>query len=214
MLLPSVHHLQIPLSMWLWKQSKVNIVRRIRATYMVCRRWVQYKAIHKICMSSHDRTAHQYSLIIRIWQRVSSVLMPKEPTSIVENEECTVQPGCTYEIRVDTGNRKASARMNVTIPGNTRNDVWVLIDWLIIRINSVTFVALLIVSHIRTLTRICCCFVLDCIGPLCACKHGPALPNVTITAYIEASTLHIAWNLSTSNYKLPRNVSLYNVDVR
>lgn len=39
---------------------------------------------------------------------------------MLEHKECTVEPGCSYEIFVETSDRKIQQTINYTVPGNAK----------------------------------------------------------------------------------------------
>lgn len=62
---------------------------------------------------------HIALILFSIEQSISTILIPKDPMPILEHQECGVQPGCTYEVRVETANRRAQTRLNITVPGKS-----------------------------------------------------------------------------------------------
>lgn len=51
-------------------------------------------------------------------QTITEVLLPRDPMPILEYRECTVEPSCTYQVFVETADRKVQNELQFTVPGN------------------------------------------------------------------------------------------------
>lgn len=51
-------------------------------------------------------------------QTVSEVLLPEDPMPILEHPECSIRPGCLYNIFVESTDRAINESVQLLVPGN------------------------------------------------------------------------------------------------
>lgn len=51
------------------------------------------------------------------FKTTTDILLPGDPMPILEHRECTVEPGCTYDVYVETVDRRIQSILRYTVPG-------------------------------------------------------------------------------------------------
>lgn len=51
------------------------------------------------------------------FKTTTDILLPGDPMPILEHRECTVEPGCTYDVYVETADRRIQTTQRYTVPG-------------------------------------------------------------------------------------------------
>lgn len=57
-----------------------------------------------------------------LFKTITDILLPADPMPFLEHRECTVEPGCTYDVYVETADRTIQSKLRYTVPG------WYFID--------------------------------------------------------------------------------------
>lgn len=52
------------------------------------------------------------------FKATTDILLPGDPMPILEHRECTVEPGCTYDVYVETADRRIQSILRYTVPGS------------------------------------------------------------------------------------------------
>lgn len=50
-------------------------------------------------------------------QNTTDILLPRDPMPMLEHRECMVEPGCSYDVFVETTDRKIQQTTQYTVPG-------------------------------------------------------------------------------------------------